>query len=65
MKTKTDWIQHADNALQRAAKRARELAERTNTPRHVMRNGKIVKIMPGAGELVLREEPPSYGTRKP
>ena len=61
MKTKPDWIQQADHALQRAAKRARELAERTNTPLHVMRSGKIVKVMPGAGELALREESPGYG----
>lgn len=64
MKTNSDWIQQADQALQRAAKRARELAERTNTPLHVMRNGKIVKVMPGAGKLALREESPGYG-RKP
>ena len=64
MKTKTNWIQQADSALQRAARRAREIAERTNTPLHVMRDGKIVMVMPGAGDLVLREEPPSYGTKK-
>jgi len=29
MKTKTDWIQQADNALRRAAQRARDVAERT------------------------------------
>ncbi|GDY18805.1 hypothetical protein LBMAG56_01500 [Verrucomicrobiota bacterium] len=63
MKTQTNWIQQADGALQRAARRAREVAERTNTPRHVMRDGKIVKIMPGAGDLVLREEPPAYLTK--
>lgn len=59
MKTKPDWIQQADHALQRAAKRARELAERTKTPLHVMRGGRIVKITPG--ELALREESPGYG----
>jgi len=48
MKPAANWIQQADNALLRAAKRARELARQTNTPLHVMRNGKIVKLMPGA-----------------
>jgi hypothetical protein len=65
MKAKPNWIQQADNALQRAAKRAREVAERTNTPLHVMRDGKIVKVMPGTGDLALREEPSAYGTKKP
>ena len=64
MKTPANWIQLADNALQRAAKRARETAGRTNTPLHVMRNGKIVKLMPVAGARALREEPPEYGGRK-
>lgn len=59
MKTKTNWIQQADQALQRAAKRARELAERTNTPLHIMRDGKVVKLMPGFGDLLLRKDPPS------
>ena len=65
MKTTTNWIQQADDALERAAKRAREVAERTNTPLHVMRDGKIVKLMPAAGELALREEPPAYGAKQP
>lgn len=64
MKTKPNWIQQADKALERAAKRAREVAERTNTPLHVMRDGKIVRVMPGTGTLVLREEPTTYGTRQ-
>ena len=57
-------MRQADEALQRAAKRAREVAERTNTPLHLMRDGKIVKVMPGAGDLVLRDEPASYGEKK-
>jgi hypothetical protein len=65
MKTKQTWIQQADNALMRAAKRAREAAERTNTPLHVIRDGKIVQLMPGAGDWVLREHPPAYGKKKP
>jgi hypothetical protein len=48
MKTTANWIQQADNALKRAAKRAREVASRTNTPLHVMREGKIVKLMPAS-----------------
>jgi hypothetical protein len=65
MKPKTDWIQQADNALRRAARRARDVAERTRTPLHVMRDGKIVKLMPVVEDLVLREEPALYGTTKP
>ena len=65
MKANTNWIQQADNALQRAAQRARDLAERTKTPLHVMRNGKIVKLLPGASDQMLQEEPPAYGAKKP
>ncbi len=65
MKTNSNWIQQADHALQRAARRAREIAERTNTPLHFMRDGKIVKLMPGNTGLLLREEPPDYGAPKP
>jgi hypothetical protein len=32
----------------RAAKRARDVAARTNTPVHVIRHGKIVKLIPTA-----------------
>ncbi len=46
MKTKPQWIDQADAALQRAAKRAHELAATTGTPLHVMREGKLVKLMP-------------------
>jgi hypothetical protein len=65
MKTKTDWIQQADDALRRAARRARDVAERTRTPLHVMRDGKIVRLMPVVEDLALREEPPHHGTTKP
>jgi hypothetical protein len=65
MKPKANWIQQADEALKRAAKRAREVAERTNTPLIVQKDGRIVKLMPGAGDMVLREEPPAYGGKKP
>ena len=65
MKKTANWIQQADNAIKRAAKRAREVAERTNTPLLVQRDGKIVKLFVGAGDLVLREDPPAYGVKKP
>lgn len=65
MKSKDNWIQQADAALRRAARRAHELAARTNTPLHVMREGKIVKLMPGSGDPMLREEPPPYGKQNP
>ena len=65
MKKNANWIQQADAALQRAAKHARETAERTSTPLIVQRDGKIVKLMPGGGDLVLREDPPRYGGKKP
>ncbi|MCX6866220.1 MAG: hypothetical protein NTV46_08400 [Verrucomicrobia bacterium] len=47
MKSK-NWIQQADQALVRAAARARAVAASTNTPIHVMKDGKIIKIMPQA-----------------
>ncbi len=57
MKTTKSWIQQADNAL----KRAREVAEQTHTAVRVQRDGKIVKLMPVGGDLILREDPPRYG----
>jgi diaminopimelate decarboxylase len=36
--------QQATEALKRAARRARELAERTGTPCYVLRDGRIVDI---------------------
>jgi len=63
MKTKPEWIQQADNALKRAAKRAREIARRTNTAVHVIRDGKIIKLMPALGQSLLREEAPEYGEK--
>ncbi len=65
MKTKPQWIIQADAALKRAARRARELAARTGTPLHVVRDGKVVKIMPALEDAVLREEPAAYGVKKP
>jgi hypothetical protein len=71
----TNWIQQADQAMIRAAARARSLAASTNTPIHIMKDGTVVEIFPTevdlrtarvqAGELsgtsVVREEPPPYG----
>lgn len=65
MKTKPQWIIQADAALKRAAQRARELAARTGTPLHVMRDGQVVKLMPAIEESVLREAPAAYGVKKP
>ena len=45
MKKEQSWIKQADVALARAAKRAREVAERTNTPVVVQKDGKIVRLM--------------------
>ena len=61
----TNWIQQADEALKRAAKRAREVAERTGTCVLVQKDGKIVKLYPVAGGQAFREEPPAYGTKQP
>lgn len=63
MKSTANWIQQADAALKRAAKRAREVAARTDTAVHVVRGGKIVKLMPTQDAWVLREEPPAYGIK--
>jgi len=46
LKRNANWIRQADAALIRAAKRARELAEQTNTPLIVQKDGKLVKLMP-------------------
>ena len=44
MKTTLNWIQQADIALKRASLRARELAEHTQTPLMVRKDGKTVKL---------------------
>ena len=46
MKPNDNWIDQAEVALKRAAKRAREIAEQTNTCVYVMKDGKIVKLGP-------------------
>ena len=74
----SNWIQQADQAMIRAAARARAVAASTNTSIHVMRDGKIVEIRPGEdsqfsppakrqdeSELsVVREDTPPYGSQK-
>lgn len=41
-KTPTREVEETTQALERAAKRARELAEQTGTPCYVVRDGRIV-----------------------
>lgn len=47
-------------ALERAAIRARELAERTGTELIISRNGVIERVALGAGANQLREPNPPY-----
>jgi len=54
----TNWIQQADQAMKRAAVRARNLAASTNTPLHLIRDGKIVRIMPA-------QDAPATATKRP
>lgn len=74
----SNWIDQADQAMMRAAARAREVAASTNTPIYIMKDGKIVEIWPSKephqlpsfkqdeeAELsVLREDTPLYGDQK-
>ncbi len=74
----SNWIDQADQAMIRAAARARAVAASTNTAIHIMREGKIVEIRPGnevrqpmSLELqeepamsVVREDTPPYGSQK-
>lgn len=78
MKT-SNWIQQADQAIIRAAARARAVAASTHTALHIMKDGKIVEIRPAkevrnplSAEFqeepessVVREDPPPYGSQKP
>jgi len=64
MNTKPQWIIRADDALRRAAQRAREVAARTGTPVHVLRNGKVVKLEPATETTALREDPATHQPRK-
>ncbi len=74
----SNWIDQADQALIRAAARARAVAASTNTAIHIMRDGKIVEIFPAREVLypvsskfqeepelsVVREDTPPYGDEK-
>ena len=51
-------IQGSLPALERAARHARELAERTGTPCWIMRDGRIVDAISGR-EAVLPATPPA------
>ena len=42
--SKNPYILAADAAMRRAARRARELGRKTNTPVYVLRNGRIVDL---------------------
>lgn len=59
-----NWIQQADHAMKRAAQRAREVAERTNTAVVVQRGTAIVRLYPGLGANRVRDNPPEYGGRQ-
>lgn len=75
----SNWIQQADQAMLRAATRAKALAADTQTPIHILKNGKIVEIIPlnedrqsthvklpdEPGLSVVREDAPPYGNQKP
>jgi hypothetical protein len=60
MKTKTTMadadMSKAGRALERAAARARQLAEQTGTPLYVFRDGRVVDLnRQSGGSYVLRE----------
>jgi len=71
----SNWIEQADQAMIRAAARARAVAASTNTSIHIMKDGKIVEIFPAkevryptSGKFqeepelsVVREDTPRYG----
>ncbi len=50
-------VNHAGRALERAAARARQLAEQTGTPLYIIKAGRIVDLnTPATGAYVLRED---------
>lgn len=75
----SNWIDLADQAMIRAAARARAVAASTHTALHIMKDGKIVEIRPANEQRyplsakfqeepelsVVREDTPPYGTQKP
>ena len=74
----SNWFEQADQAMIRAAARARAVAASTGTSIHIMKDGEIVEIFPAKEvrdpasskfqeepELsVVREDTPPYGDRK-
>lgn len=78
MKT-SNWIQQTDQAMIRAAARARAVAAASNTAIHIIKEGRIVEIRPllnvhhlvpdkrheEPGLSVLREDSLPYGNQKP
>ncbi len=54
-----NWIEQADQAMIRAATRARAIAAATNTPIYYMEEGKIVNFMPGAENSSSKESIPT------
>lgn len=75
----SNWIDQADQAMIRAAARARAVAASTHTSIHVMKDGKIMEIRPEMEDRysalamrqdepelsVVREDTPRYGNQKP
>ncbi len=74
----SNWFQQADQAMIRAAARARAVAASTHTSIHIMKDGEIVEIwpekkdpLPPPGKLheeselsVVREDAPPYSNQK-
>ena len=72
-------MEQADQAMIRAAARAKALAASTNTPIHIMKDGKIVEIRPEVDSQpgtavrsreeqefsIVREDSPPYGGERP
>jgi len=46
-------LAHVGSALKRAAARAKRLAQQTNTPLYVVRNGKIVNLLAGKRKALV------------
>ena len=46
----SNWIQQADQAMIRAAARAKAVAASTNTSIHIMKDGEIVEILPAKND---------------
>jgi hypothetical protein len=58
-KLQDDWFYKGSfAALKRASKRARKIAEETNTPFYVWKDGKVVNLIPGARNTKKKRFPP-------